>query len=442
MPVSPAPLPRRPSWWAEGWRIAQWDPFGFGVLTFPLMLFVTPMHWMPELWVLGWALLGLLRGGELFHWPSRQGRAVPLLAMAFLGWMWSSVFYGMPSGWQAPTYAALNGLSLVLFLLGLWRVARRPTRLDWMLQGLIGMGVLTALISAPVYYLVRGHTLPADRLGNVIPYCLNGLYEVNSGMLWAFAAVAAAAAFTQAPAARQRAGLAAALAILVGAVFLTQTRGALLGLGAAMLILMLTRPAARWMPLLAVIALSGWTCQNLPRLLPTTFSTPAASNQVLLATPGALMMSRADSGRRQLYEELYRRVEGTAEVIMGRGFWARSSAEPQEISWQAPHPHGAFISTAYHGGLIALGLLGLLIWAGVQRSLWLARRGLDVRWLAFLAAGGASLCLDGHTLALFQTVPLFEPLLFWLPLVAGASLATKVRDDQPAEALAETPSPA
>ena len=434
MPDSSARVPRQPSWWAEGLQFAKWDPFGFGVLTMPLLLFVMPLHWVPQAWVLCWTMVALIKGGELFHLPNRRGRAVPLLSIVFLGWMWSSVFYGMPAGWEAPVLAVLNGGALVLFLLGVWRVARRPSRLDWMLRGLIGIGVLTALISIPVYYLMRGHTLPLDRLENVIPYGFHGLYAVNSGLLWAFAGVAAAAGYTQAESAQRRTLLAFALGVLVAAVFLTQTRGALLGLGAALGILMLTRPVKRWMPLVAVIALTGWSCQNLPVLLPTVFPATPATGDVLLATPGDHMLSRADSGRLQLYEELWRRVEGATEVVMGRGFWARSTAEPVEIEWQAPHPHGAFISTAYHGGVIGLALLGLLVWAGARRSIWLAVRGIDVRWLAFLAAGGASLCFDGHTLALLQTVPLFEPLLFWLPLIAGASLATKVMEDMPAEA--------
>lgn len=437
MPDSSARILRRPSWWAEGLQFAKWDPFGFGVLTMPLMLFVMPLHWIPQAWVLLWTLVALIKGGELFHLPSRRGRAVPLLVTVFLGWMWSSVFYGMPAGWEAPTLAVLNGLSLVLFLLGVWRLARRPSRLEWMLQGIIGIGVLTAVISFPVYYLVRGHNLPADRLENVIPYGFHGLYAVNSGMLWAFAAVAAAAGFTQTESPRHRTLLATALAILIAAVFLTQTRGALLGVGVALVILMLTRPLPRWTPVVAVIVMTGWTCQNLPRLIPAVFPSAPSAGEVLLATPGDHMLSRADSGRLQLYQELWRRVEGAAEVVMGRGFWAKDTAEPIEIAWPAPHPHGAFISTAYHGGLIGLGLLGLLVWAGARRSIWLAQRGIDVRWLAFLGAGGASLCLDGHTLALFQTVPLFEPLLFWLPLIAGASLAAKVMEDTPAETFTE-----
>lgn len=428
---------RQPSWWAEGVQFAKWDPFGFGVLSMPLMLFVMPLHWIPQAWVLLWTLVALIKGGELFQLPSRRGRAVPLLALFFLGWMWSSVFYGVPQGWKAPVLAALNGLALLLFLLGVWRVARKPSRLEWMLKGLVGTGVGTALISFPVFYLVKDHSLPMDRLENVVPYGFHGLYAVNSGMLWAFAGVAAAAGFTQSESARQRTLLALALGVLIGAVFLTQTRGALLGMGAAMVILMLTKPLPRWMPVLGVVALTGWTCQNLPLLLPAVFPASPTPDQILLATPGDHMLSRADSGRLGLYQELYHRVEGAAEVLMGRGFWARDTADPVEISWPAPHPHSAFISTAYHGGLIGLGLLGMLIWAGARRSIWLARRGIDVRWLAFLAAGGASLCFDGHTLALFQTVPLFEPLLFWLPLIAGASLATKVMDDMPAEALSE-----
>ena len=437
MPDLTTGMPRQPSWWVEGVQFAKWDPFGFGVLTMPMMLFVMPMHWAPQVWILGWFLLALVTGGELFHLPSRRGRAVPLLAMVFLGWMWSSVFYGMPADWKDTALMACNGLTLVLFLLGVWRLARRPSRLEWMLRGTIGMGVLTALISIPVFYLGRGHSLPADRLQNVLPYQGYGLYEVNSGMLWAFAGVAAAAGFTQAQTPQQRTWLSVALAVLTGAVFLTQTRGALLGLGVALVILMLTRPLLKWMPVLTVVALAGWSCQNLPSLLPAVFPASPVSGATMLATPAEHMISRADSGRLQLYQELWRRVEGAAEVVMGRGFWARDTAELIEIAWPAPHPHGAFISTAYHGGLIGLGLLGLLIWAGVRQSVWLARRGIDVRWLAFLAAGGASLCFDGHTLAMFQTVPLFEPLLFWLPLIAGASLAAKVMDDTPAAPLAE-----
>ncbi|MDB6069206.1 MAG: O-antigen ligase protein [Verrucomicrobiales bacterium] len=437
MPDSSVRMPRQPSWWAEGWQFAKWDPFGFGVLTTPFMLFIMPMHWVPRTWLLLWTLVALIKGGELFHLPTKRGRAVPILAMFFLGWMWSSVFYGVPDGWQIPAQAAVNGLSLVLYLLGIWRVARKPSRLDWMLKGLIGMGVSTAVISVPVYYMVRGHTLPYERLENVIPYFTYGLYAVNSGMLWAFAGVAAAAGFVQSRTAGGRAVLGTCLSILIGAVFLTQTRGALLGVGAAMLVLMLTKPMARWLPLLAVIAVTGWTCQNLPSLLPTVFPSAAEGNELLLASPGEHMLARADSGRLQLYQELWRRVEGAAEVVMGRGFWARNTTETVEIAWAAPHPHGVFISTAYHGGLIGLSLLGLLLWAGARRSIWLAVRGIDVRWLAFLAAGTASLCFDGHTLALFQTVPLFEPLLFWLPLIAGASLATKIMDDTPAGALAE-----
>ncbi len=428
---------RQPSWWVEGQQFAKWDPFGFGVMTMPLWLFVMPLHWVPQIWILLWTLVALVKGGELFHLPRKRGRAVPLLALIFLGWMWSSLFYGVPPGWETMPLAVSNGTALVLFLLGVWRVARKPSRLEWMLRGLIGIGVFTALVSIPVYYGWRGHTLPMHRLENIFPYGFHGLYAVNSGMIWAFAGVAAAAGFSQAESASQRARLAAALAVLTGAVFLTQTRGALLGLGAAMVVLMLTRPMKRWMPLLTVIALTGWTCQSLPALFPRSIPVEGASSQVLLATPGDHMLQRADSGRLKLYKELWNRVEGWTEVVMGRGFWARPTAETVEIGWQAPHPHGAFISTGYHGGLIGLALLGLLIWAGARRSIWMAVRGIDVRWLAFLAAGGASLCFDGHTFAMLQTVPLFEPLLFWLPLIAGASLATKIMEDTPAGALEE-----
>ena len=40
MPDSSSRNLRQPSWWAEGVQFARWDPFGFGVLTMPLLLFI------------------------------------------------------------------------------------------------------------------------------------------------------------------------------------------------------------------------------------------------------------------------------------------------------------------------------------------------------------------------------------------------------------------
>jgi hypothetical protein len=74
---------RQPSWWAEGVQFARWDPFGFGVLTMPLLLFVMPLHWVPQAWVLCWTVMALVKGGELFHLPARRGRAEPVLVLVF-----------------------------------------------------------------------------------------------------------------------------------------------------------------------------------------------------------------------------------------------------------------------------------------------------------------------------------------------------------------------
>ncbi|MES2705728.1 MAG: O-antigen ligase family protein [Verrucomicrobiota bacterium] len=409
----------------------KWDPHGFGAATVPLLLFIMPQHWVTQRWILLWTLVALWRGTALFTLPDTKSRRVLLLAVIFLGWMWSSMFRDVPNSWAARTGAVLNAAAITSFLAGIWRVARRPSRLDWMLRGTIGMAVLSALISIPVFYGSMGKILAVDRLENVIPYCGTGLYAVNSALLWAFAAVAAAAAFTQTRNIRDRTLLLSALAVLSGAVFLTQTRGALLGIGAGMLVLILTRPVLRWSPALSVIAVAGWMFQNLPAILPKAIPHVIVGTPPGGASPTGSLIARSDSGRFALYKELWSRIEGTLEIIFGRGFWARDNTLPGELSWQAPHPHGAFISTGFHGGIVGLVLLGILLHAGAKHCAWLAKTGLDVRWLALLAMGCASLCFDGHTLALMTTIPLFEPLLFWLPLLAGASLAVKIRQDTP-----------
>lgn len=433
-PVS-APSRLTPSWTREAGQFAKWDPHGFGAATVPLVLFVMPMHWVPQVWILLWTLVALIRGTALLVLPDTKSRKVLLLAMIFLSWMWSSMFRGVPESWEARSLAVLNVLSITSFLAGIWRVAQRPSRLEWMLRGTIGMGVLTALISVPVFYGAWHKILTWDRLQNVVPYCGSGLYEVNSAMLWAFAAVAAAAGFTQAATTRSRSFHLISLAILTAAVFLTQTRGAMLGIGAALAVLILTKPVLRWSPVVTVTAAAGWAFTNLPLLLPAIAGpTVLVSAGVPLAaagSPAATLVARSDSGRFALYKELWGRIEGALEVVFGRGFWARDNTLPGELSWDAPHPHGAFISTGFHGGIVGLVLLGLLLLAGAKQCAWLARMNLDGRWLALLAMGCASLCFDGHTLALMTTVPLFEPLLFWLPLIAGASLAMKIRQDTP-----------
>lgn len=431
MPSPLSSVGRPLSWLREGLQFVRWDPHGFGAATIPMVLFVMPQHWATQRWILMWTLIALWRGTALFTLPDTKSRRVLLLAVIFLGWMWSSMLRDVPNLWQARTDAVLNAFTITSFLAGIWRVARRPSRLDWMLRGTIGMAVLTVLISVPVFYGYHGKILGIDRLENVIPYCFNGLYTVNSALLWAFAAVAAAAGFSQAGSARSRTLLLGSLAILSGAVFLTQTRGALLGIGAGMAVLIFTRPVLRWSPALSVIAVAGWIFQNLPTLLPKALPSVIVGTPPGAESPTGGMIARADGGRLALYKELWHRVEGTLEIIFGRGFWARDNTLPGELSWQAPHPHGAFISTGFHGGIVGLILLGILLYAGAKHCAWLAKSGLDVRWLALLAMGCASLCFDGHTLALMTTIPLFEPLLFWLPLMAGASLAVKIHQDTP-----------
>lgn len=412
----------------------KWDPHGFGAATVPLLLFVMPQQWTTQRWVLMWTVVAFIRGTALFTLPDTKSRRVLLLAVVFLGWMWSGMFRDVPGSWLPRMEAVLNAAAIASFLAGIWRVATRPSRLNWMLRGAIGTGVLAALVSIPVYYGSWGRSVAVDRLENVIPYWGDGLYTVNSGLLWAFAAVAAAASFTQTETARGRALLLGALAILSGAVFLTQTRGAILGIGAGLLVLMATRPILRWSPALTVVAVAGWTFQNLPSLLPKTIPALAVGTPLGAATPAGSLIARSDSGRFALYKELWSRIEGVVEIIFGRGFWARDNTLPGELFWLAPHPHGAFISTGFHGGIVGLALLGILLYAGARQCAWLAKSGLDARWLALLAMGCVSLCFDGHTLALMTTIPLFEPLLFWLPLMAGASLAMKIRQDTPAAA--------
>lgn len=429
------------SWWREGVRFARWDPLGFGAATFLLLLFVRPYDEFLLHWMLGWAVPALWRrdfGIQIGH----QGRAVWVLMAAFLGWMWLGMFRGsreMPQEWLAE---GMNVLATALFLAGLWRAALRPSRLEWLLRGLAGVGALTAAVSVGVFIHREAEGMFGGRLENVMVFGGEGLHPVNSGLMWGFAAMASAAALTQTRSLAARAGHGAVLVLLSLAVFLTQTRGAVLGLAAAVIALAALRPLKTWAPVMAVILCAGWASQHLPELLPAGMAPaepsaqivarggPASDGQGPPVTPAltGMVAKSPDNGRFALYKVLWGRIQGAWEVIAGRGFWACDNAMAGEIHWRAPHPHGAFLGTFYHGGLIGLALIVALLWRAGRAGWWLARRNLDARWAVLLACGLAGLVFDGHSLALARTVPMVETLLFWFPLLAGAALAAKVKE--------------
>ena len=66
-----------------------------------------------------------------------------------------------------------------------------------------------------------------------------------------------------------------------------------------------------------------------------------------------------------------------------------------------------------------LGLLAVLGW-GWCRALVLARRGEEI-WFMLACFGIAGVLFDGDSAFSLLTVPRFEPLLLWVPLVIASA---------------------
>jgi hypothetical protein len=134
------------------------------------------------------------------------------------------------------------------------------------------------------------------------------------------------------------------------------------------------------------------------------------------------MMTRADSGRLEIYRVGLSILSDTKAWLFGLGQWNsdplwRNQLDP---NWPPEHLHSAYLATLVHGGLIGLGLLLALVFQGLIRAWALARED-DFTWWALLVYGGTALLFDGQTFTRLNSVPLYEPLLVAFPLTAAAS---------------------
>jgi hypothetical protein len=71
------------------------------------------------------------------------------------------------------------------------------------------------------------------------------------------------------------------------------------------------------------------------------------------------------------------------------------------------------------GGVFALaGLLGVLIW-GLYRAWWLAQQGEEI-WIMLVSFGVSGLIFDGDSAFSMLSIPRFETLILWVPLVMAS----------------------
>jgi len=367
--------------------------------------------------------------------------AVLQLAAAILVW---NVGAGLMRNGHAfadfYTFEFLAGTVLLPVFLGcVWLVCREEKGERRLRLVLLAAGSLAAVVSLFYWRLVQVEAVPGTRLRNLLVH--GGQHPVGTAMCLAFALLAGATLYGGLRKRPSRAGLLALIAIIMLAVLLTLSRGALLALAcvpAAFLVALtgafLTkrsmtpyRTAVRQAGLPMLIA--GATAVGFqffgslltpPPPLPEGLPPGARVVQLekLNEAPLQEMIARKDTGRLTFYRIGLSTVDTWDKHVFGAGLWG-PELELERING-LDHFHSLFVATYIHGGVIGSALLLALLTAGVRRALALARAG-QPHWLAMLAFGLGGLIFDGQSLCSLVTHPRFENLILWFPLIGAAA---------------------
>lgn len=374
-------------------------------------------QWVQLLWLTGGLIFLAVHCGRqaipLYLWNDR----IVLLGLGFLGWM--TVRSLLADGESRDAYPWIGGLLwLLAFAAVVWQAGTAPAALETWGLPVAAVAAATAASSILLYYfLPPGHHL-SDRLPNV--FMFGGFNPVCTGLTYGFAALWLICLKRKISAPRHR-WVGVVQVILLLAIFFTRSRGALLALTAGQITLTLCRGWRKTWPDWLVLAFTFLIFQAAITFV-SDITSPLHQPPSRLANPVSEMIDRADSGRLPIYRAGLGALLGPASWLCGMGEWGSDPLWKSLVPppWEPDHLHSAYLATLVHGGLIGLGLLLLLLMAGLRRAFQLARGGQDT-WLILLCSGLVALLFDGHTLTRMNSLPLFEPLLLTFPLVAAAS---------------------
>jgi hypothetical protein len=322
---------------------------------------------------------------------------------------------------------------LLPVVLMLWQVARSARVIRRIGLPMVAVAAVAALVSVLVFYRLDADSMFGTRLRNWFVY--GGLNSVCTGLTFGFAAVWAAACWNSAEDKKERRLWLAALVPLLAATLFTLSRGAFFALVAAHLALLVVRGWRRaWRPLAVLVVMVALFQLSGPLLSYLAVNDAAArlgvedramaaemvGDAVVSPNPMRAMMERADNGRFGIFQAALSSMTTWQDWVFGKGMWSSNDFWSCALHWYPEHLHSIFMDALIRGGVPGLAaLLGLLGW-GAWRALLLARRGEEI-WLMLAGFGVVALMFDGDSAFAFLTVPRYEPLLIWVPLVMASA---------------------
>lgn len=330
-------------------------------------------------------------------------------------------------------------LLLLAALMMLWQAGRMPGVARTVGLPLCLVACAAALGSMLLFYVLHPDAVFGSRLQNWFVY--GGWNTVCTGLTFGFAATWALVCWGTAETRREKTLWLLLAVPLTVAVLLTISRGALLAMVAGQAGMVLVAGWRRhWRPLALLLVVTTVFLAAAPYISQVALDqvshrlgVPAAEltddmigDSVVPASPVNRMVSRADNGRGMIVAAAVGSLTTWQDWVFGKGMWCSNDAWSCSLHWYPEHLHSVFTDALVRGGLPALlGLLGLVGWGG-WRALLLARRG-EVLWLALAGFGVTAVMLDGDSAFNFLSVPRYEMLILWTPLVMASARFTAPR---------------
>lgn len=328
---------------------------------------------------------------------------------------------------------------LLAVLMMLWQAGSRPRSVRALGLPLVVTACATAVGSMMIFYILSSGAVIGTRLSNWFIY--GGWNSVCTGMTFGFAATWAVYSWHQATARRERIIWLLMSLLLIAATLMTMSRGAFLALVIAHAGLIFARgwrysrkPAGLLLSCIILFQLSAplisriavWDASRRLSVSSEPVTREILADQIIAANPAARLVERADNGRFEIYGAALQSMTTWQDWLWGKGLWSANDFWSCSLQWYPEHLHSVFMDALVRGGIpTLLGLLAIIGW-GLRRAFVLAREGEEL-WFMLACFGCAGLLFDGDSAFSLLTIPRFEVLILWVPLVIASARYSIVR---------------
>jgi hypothetical protein len=370
---------------------------------------------------------GLMQGWKSDRWLRFAAALILFLALR------SSLIHSPGMTVQAFWQGWLGVCLLLLCHAQLWLVGRDPRSSAWLGMAVTLGASLTATGSVLILYGLGSEAMFGARLENWFVY--GGWNTVCTGMTFGFAAVWAGWNWSREQTRSRRLTWQLVHVLLVFSTLFTMSRGALLALSLAHAAWLLPQGwRAGWKPaavLLACVLAFQFSAPLITRLatrqvaakmeVAESVVTPEMlSDSVIPPNPAARVITRADNGRFTIYKAALQSLTTWQDWLIGKGLWSANDAWSCSLGWYPEHLHSIFVDALVRGGITGLGALLFTLTWGLRRAWKLAVEG-ESLWFLLAVFGLGGVLLDGDSAFSLLSIPRFETLLLWVPLVIASA---------------------